>query len=95
MNFVLEGRTLEQAARAPRLHTEGGMELSVEPAWPKAEVEYLKRLGYKFTDPVSCFLNAVQFTAATDGSTGIFGVEDDPRVCSLSGLKRNVRIRTP
>jgi len=44
--FVGLGASLEDAIAAPRAHTEGGLDLTVERNWPAADVEFLRGLGY-------------------------------------------------
>jgi gamma-glutamyltranspeptidase/glutathione hydrolase len=45
-NFV-NGKNLREAMRAPRWHTEGGSELSLEKAWPESLRERFQKLGYE------------------------------------------------
>src|SRR5439155_11885011 len=42
---LAQGASIEQAIAAPRLHTSGTLDVTVEPTWPKSEVEYLKQIG--------------------------------------------------
>jgi gamma-glutamyltranspeptidase/glutathione hydrolase len=41
-----ENRTLPEAIKAPRMHTEGGLDVILEAAWPSAEVKRLKEIGF-------------------------------------------------
>jgi gamma-glutamyltranspeptidase/glutathione hydrolase len=41
-----EGRALADAVKAPRVHTEGDLTLTLEAAWPAAATEYFKKVGY-------------------------------------------------
>ncbi|MEW6304533.1 MAG: gamma-glutamyltransferase [Verrucomicrobiota bacterium] len=63
--FVGDRLPLEQASEAPRLNTEGGLDLRIEKRWPAAEVEYLKDLGYKVTIGASARISAVSFDPQT------------------------------
>ncbi|HEX5470858.1 MAG TPA: gamma-glutamyltransferase, partial [Lacipirellulaceae bacterium] len=60
LKLVADGSSLEAAATEPRIHTEGGLELYVEPGRPAAELDYLKQVGYKIKLPKPSFLSAVQ-----------------------------------
>ncbi len=53
--------SLEQAVAAPRLHTEGGLDLTAEARWPEAEVAYLKKIGYRVRTGPSATVHAVAF----------------------------------
>jgi gamma-glutamyltranspeptidase/glutathione hydrolase len=55
-----EGRELADAAKAPRLHTEGGLTLSLEPTWAPGVVEHLKKVGYEVKRGPGANLNAVE-----------------------------------
>jgi gamma-glutamyltranspeptidase/glutathione hydrolase len=60
-----EGRPLEEAVGAPRMHTEGGMPLTLEAKWPAAETEYLKQVGYAIKTGPGAKLNAIEREPAT------------------------------
>jgi gamma-glutamyltranspeptidase/glutathione hydrolase len=45
-HFIGLGTSAEDAIAAPRLHTEGSLDLTVERKWPEADVEFLKEVGY-------------------------------------------------
>jgi gamma-glutamyltranspeptidase/glutathione hydrolase len=55
-----EGRALDEAVRAPRLHTEGDLNLTLEAKWPTAEVEYLKQVGYTVKAGPAATLNSLE-----------------------------------
>lgn len=55
-----EGRPLAEAVAAPRLHTEGGRDLSVEAGWPEAEVKELVATGYAVKALPGAVLNAIE-----------------------------------
>lgn len=57
---VGEDRSLADAVKAPRVHTEGGLELTLEKTWPDAVVDQLKRAGYAVRTGVGANLNAVE-----------------------------------
>ena len=41
-----EGRALADAVKAPRVHTEGDLNLTLEAAWPAAVTDHFKEAGY-------------------------------------------------
>jgi gamma-glutamyltranspeptidase/glutathione hydrolase len=56
---------LEDAVAAPRLHTEGGLTVTLEAKWPEAAVEHLKNVGYTVTRGASAILDAASFDPTT------------------------------
>jgi gamma-glutamyltranspeptidase/glutathione hydrolase len=60
---------LSDAVAAPRLHTEGGLDVLAEAKTPEAEKEYLRKLGYRLTAGSVATLNAVAFDPATGTAT--------------------------
>ena len=59
--FVALGRPMEAALAAPRMHTEGNLNLELEAKWPADEVESLSKIGYKTKTSGSATLSAVAF----------------------------------
>jgi gamma-glutamyltranspeptidase/glutathione hydrolase len=55
----------DQAVAAPRLHTEGGLEVDLEAAWSEAEVGRLKEAGYTVKRGPSATVSAVWADAGT------------------------------
>jgi gamma-glutamyltranspeptidase/glutathione hydrolase len=55
-----EGRPLAEAVQAPRLHTEGGTQLTLEAQWPAEVVAYLKQVGYDVRTGPGAALNAIE-----------------------------------
>jgi hypothetical protein len=51
---------LPQAVKAARLHTEGGLEVTVEAAWPAAEVKRLKEIGFTVKMGPGAVLHAIE-----------------------------------
>ncbi len=64
--LVAQDATLADAVAAPRLHTEGGKAIVLEAAWPEANVEHLRGLGYTVTRGPSAGVHAI----ACDPQTG-------------------------
>ncbi|MBI4658654.1 MAG: gamma-glutamyltransferase [Verrucomicrobia bacterium] len=59
--FVALDASMEAAVAAPRLHTEGSLELRVERQWPEPEVEYFKSLGFEVLAAPGAKISAVSF----------------------------------
>jgi gamma-glutamyltranspeptidase/glutathione hydrolase len=58
--YVLRDASMDLAVAAPRLHCTGTLEAAVEPAWPKADSQYLKQIGFKVSTGESpCVVSAV------------------------------------
>jgi gamma-glutamyltranspeptidase/glutathione hydrolase len=64
-SYVARGLSLADAIAAPRLHTEGGMQLTVESRLPAAHVRLLRGIGYKVRIGPSATVHAVEFNCAT------------------------------
>ncbi|HVK11682.1 MAG TPA: gamma-glutamyltransferase [Gemmataceae bacterium] len=55
-----EGRPLADAVKAPRVHTEGDLALTLEKSWPAAVVARFERAGYMVRTGVGANLNAIE-----------------------------------
>jgi len=55
-----EGRSLSDAVKAPRVHTEGDLALALEAAWPAAVTERFKKVGYTVRTGPGATLNAIE-----------------------------------
>ena len=62
---ALQGKGLAEAVQAPRMHTEGNMNLTLESSWPEAEVEDFRRMGYQVRTGRSASISAVAIDLAT------------------------------
>ena len=51
--------------KAPRLHTEGGLTLTLEAAWPEAVRDHFKAVGYTVRTGPGATLSAVERDPAT------------------------------
>jgi gamma-glutamyltranspeptidase / glutathione hydrolase len=58
-----EARSITDAVKAPRLHTEGGLALSAEEGWP---AEAMKSLGYTVTKGSVSSLSAIEISRSGD-----------------------------
>jgi gamma-glutamyltranspeptidase/glutathione hydrolase len=63
--FVGRDQSLAEAVKALRMHTEGGMDLTLEAAWPAADVEFFKKMGYRIKKGPSAYVSAVAFDPKT------------------------------
>lgn len=55
----------EAAVASPRLHTEGGIEVTFEKNWPVTELEACRRMGYKAIVGTSATISAASFDPRT------------------------------
>ncbi len=60
-----EGRRLADAVKAPRIHTEGNLNLTLEAAWPAAVVDHFKAVGYTVRTGPGATLIAIERDPAT------------------------------
>jgi gamma-glutamyltranspeptidase/glutathione hydrolase len=75
MGLIADGRSLDDSMTMPRLTTEGGKVIYVEPGRPEAELKYLKQVGYVIDKPQLCWAAGVQIDPANKGRA-VVGVED-------------------
>jgi gamma-glutamyltranspeptidase/glutathione hydrolase len=45
-HFVGLGESIEEAVAAPRVHTNGNLDLTMERKWPETETQFLKDVGF-------------------------------------------------
>jgi gamma-glutamyltranspeptidase/glutathione hydrolase len=69
-HFVGLGDSIEDAVAAPRVHTDGNLDLTMERKWPEAEMQYLKEVGFN----VKLGNNANVHVLSMDAQTGQFRV---------------------
>ncbi len=62
---VLENRSMTEAMAAPRMHSTGTLQATLEPDWPQADAAYLKQIGFQIQTGRSARLSAVSFDAKT------------------------------
>ena len=60
-------RELADAVKAPRVHTEGGLALTLEAAWPAAVADHFKQVGYDVKTGPGATLHAIE----RDPGTGV------------------------
>jgi gamma-glutamyltranspeptidase/glutathione hydrolase len=56
---VGHGVPAKEAVAAPRVHTEGGLAVELEKAWPDSTANQLKEIGYTVTRANSAIVSAV------------------------------------
>jgi gamma-glutamyltranspeptidase/glutathione hydrolase len=60
-----EGWTLAEAVKAPRVHTEGDLNLTLEAGWSPSVVDHFRKVGYAVKAGPGASLNAIERDAAT------------------------------
>ena len=59
-DFVIDTDTAsDDAVAAPRLHTDGSLDLTLERKWPEAEADVLKKIGYNVKQGASANAHAI------------------------------------
>ncbi len=92
LQIVAEDRPLDYAIHAPRIHTEGGLDLFVERGIPKADVDYMKQIGYTIKPPMGAFVSAVQYKADTEGRRTIHATADhQPELTLTPSVRDDIR----
>ena len=59
--YVVMGRSMEEAIAAPRLQTMGALDMSLEQSWPAADREYLQQIGFQVKAAAGAHADAVSF----------------------------------
>lgn len=65
IHYICFEAIMEEAIAAPRLRTEGDLQVRLESRWPQAEVHYLKTLGYTVQSGTSALVSAASFDSKT------------------------------
>ncbi len=68
LESIVGGAALEQAIAAPRMNTEGGLDISFEAKWPQDEREFFSAAGYKAVTGPIARISAVSFDRRTGES---------------------------
>ena len=63
LQLVARDKSLTEAVAAPRLHTEGTLDVMFEKAWPAAPIEELKKRGYTIATGASATISAAGLAA--------------------------------
>ncbi|MFL5338551.1 MAG: gamma-glutamyltransferase family protein [Gemmataceae bacterium] len=65
LEFVGRGKLMDVALNAGRLHTEGGLNVDLDPKCTDGDVEYLKKIGFAADRGPGAFASAVLYDPAT------------------------------
>jgi gamma-glutamyltranspeptidase/glutathione hydrolase len=65
LHYVGRDASLADAVKAPRLHTEGGLDLTLERTWSAATVDSFKKIGYPVKTGASARVSAVSYDPRT------------------------------
>jgi gamma-glutamyltranspeptidase/glutathione hydrolase len=76
LSIIGEEDSLEVAARVPRLHTEGGMDIYAEAGVAQADIKYLEQIGYRIQPPRPSFVYAVEQHVAKNQNAAPLGTAD-------------------
>ncbi len=71
LNYAGLGGSIEQAMAAPRLDTNGTLDLRMEKSGPAEDEAFFKKIGYKVTRAGSAYIGAVSFEPKTGQVRGI------------------------
>ena len=63
--YVVLGRSMEEAIAAPRLQTMGALDMTLEQFWPAADREYLQQIGFQVKAAAGAHADAVSFNPKT------------------------------
>jgi gamma-glutamyltranspeptidase/glutathione hydrolase len=92
LRFLAEQRSLNDSVQAPRIHTEGGLDLHVERGIPNADVDYMRQIGYSIKLPIGAFVSAVQYSVGKDGQPTILAAADNqPELTLLPSVRDNTQ----
>jgi gamma-glutamyltranspeptidase/glutathione hydrolase len=73
VQFVALDASLEEAVAAPRIHTEGNLDLTISGALPPRDAELLKEIGYRSSQGFVANLNAIGVDAQTGAARAAQG----------------------
>jgi gamma-glutamyltranspeptidase/glutathione hydrolase len=90
LQLIANERDLNDSVQAPRIHTEGGLDLHIERGIPKVDVDYTKKIGYTIAPPIGAFVSAVQYSAGKDGQPTILAAADrQPELTVMPSVRDN------
>jgi gamma-glutamyltranspeptidase/glutathione hydrolase len=67
---LVQEQAIDRAINLPRLHTEGGLELDLDGAWPAETVAHFQKVGYRINKRGTALVSAVAFDPKTRASQG-------------------------
>src|SRR5262249_19790203 len=65
------GRSLKEAVAAPRLHTQGGLDVLAEPGWPESALAPLRKAGYRVKRGPAAVVSAAGVEPGTRATWGV------------------------
>ena len=90
LQLLANDRDLNESVQAPRIHTEGGLDLHIERGIQKADVDYMKKIGYTIAPPLGAFVAAVQYNVGKDGRPTILAAADkQPELTLQPSIREN------
>lgn len=66
-HYVALDRTSKEALAAPRLHSEGNLNVTIEKSWPANESDYFRKIGYTVRTGSSAKVSLISAATAPDG----------------------------
>lgn len=70
LNFLFRKQNVQDSIAAPRMHTTGTLDVGLEQHWPKAEREYLKKLGFNMQTIEGAIASAACYNRKTNTYAG-------------------------
>jgi gamma-glutamyltranspeptidase/glutathione hydrolase len=90
LQLLANDRDLNDSVQAPRIHTEGDLDLHVERGIPKTDIEYMRQIGYSIKPPLGAFVAAVQYNVGKDGRPTILAAADNqPELTLQPSVREN------
>jgi gamma-glutamyltranspeptidase/glutathione hydrolase len=65
LHYVGRNASITEAVAAPRLHTEGNLDLMLEPSWPEADAASWRQLGYTIQRGLGATVHAICLAASS------------------------------
>ena len=65
MHYVGRDASIADAVAAPRLHTEGDLEVTVEASWPQSDVAAFQKVGYTVKRGPAATIHAIDITPSS------------------------------
>jgi len=67
LSAIVDGASVDEAVAAPRVNTEGGLDIGFEAKWPPEEQAFFKSAGYNVSTSRIARISAVSFDPRTGG----------------------------
>lgn len=69
-HYIGRNKTMEESLDAPRMNCIGAPNVILEKTWPKAEAEYLKKVGFKVTEGLGAIVCGARLDPKTKVAHG-------------------------